>query len=159
MSSESRGSGTRRRMKLRSRDCSRLTTSEIRRSCSSAIGARQAAFFTYGCRRMKGCGYCRTVTLLRTVARTGHLDWSESDDVMKAVVMERYGTPDVLELRDVATPTPKADEVLVRVHAASLNDWDWGLLRGTPFILRILNGLYTPKVQISGCDSADRDEA
>ena len=46
---------------------------------------------------------------------------------MKAVVMERYGTPEVLELRDVATPTPKAGEVLVRVHAASVNDWDWGL--------------------------------
>ena len=51
---------------------------------------------------------------------------------MKAVVMDRYGTPDVLELRDVATPTPKADEVLVRVLAASVNDWDWGLLRGAP---------------------------
>ena len=54
MSSASRGSGTRRRMKLRSRDCSRLTTSEIRWSCSSAIGSRLTASFTYGCRRMKG---------------------------------------------------------------------------------------------------------
>ena len=73
--------------------------------------------------------------------------------------MERYGTPDVLELRDVATPTPKADEVLVRVHAASVNDWDWGLLRGTPFAIRILNGLVTPKVQIIGGDIAGRVEA
>jgi hypothetical protein len=48
--------------------------------------------------------------------------------LMKAVVMETYGTPDVLELRDVAKPTRKAGEVLVRVHAASVNDWDWGLL-------------------------------
>ena len=48
-------------------------------------------------------------------------------------MMESYGTPDVLELRDVAKPTPKAGEVLVRVHAASVNDWDWGMLRGTPF--------------------------
>jgi NADPH:quinone reductase-like Zn-dependent oxidoreductase len=78
---------------------------------------------------------------------------------MKAVVMERYGTPEVLELRDVATPTPKADEVLVRVHAASVNDWDWGLLRGTPFVIRILNGLFTPKVQIIGGDIAGRVEA
>jgi len=77
---------------------------------------------------------------------------------MKAVVMERYGTPEVLELRDVATPTPKADEVLVRVHAASVNDWDWGLLRGTPFVIRILNGLFTPKVQIIGGDIAGRVE-
>jgi len=77
---------------------------------------------------------------------------------MKAVVMKRYGTPDVLELRDVATPTPKAHEVLVRVHAASVNDWDWALLRGTSFLIRILNGLLTPKVQIIGCDIAGRVE-
>ena len=78
---------------------------------------------------------------------------------MKAVVMERYGTPDVLELRDVATPTPKADEVLVRVHAASVNDWDWGMLHGTPFMNRAFNGLFTPKVQIIGGDIAGRVEA
>ena len=78
---------------------------------------------------------------------------------MKAVVMERYGTPDVLELRDVATPTPKPNEVLVRVFAASVNDWDWGMLRGTSFLIRILNGLFTPKVRIIGCDIAGRVEA
>jgi NADPH:quinone reductase-like Zn-dependent oxidoreductase len=50
---------------------------------------------------------------------------------MKAVVMESYGTPDVLELRDVPKPTPKANEVLVRVHAASVNDWDWGMPAAT----------------------------
>ncbi|NIM51896.1 MAG: zinc-binding dehydrogenase [Gemmatimonadales bacterium] len=78
---------------------------------------------------------------------------------MKAVVMERYGTPDVLELRDVAKPTPKADEVLVRVHAASVNDWDWGLLQGTPFVNRMFSGLFRPKVRIIGCDIAGRVEA
>ncbi len=78
---------------------------------------------------------------------------------MKAMVMERYGRPDVLELRDVATPTPKAHEVLVRVHAASINDWDWGMLWGTSFIIRILNGFFTPKVRIIGCDIAGRVEA
>ena len=78
---------------------------------------------------------------------------------MKAVVMERYGTPEVLELRDVAKPTPKADQVLVRVHAASVNDWDWGLLQGTPFVNRMLNGLFTPKVRIIGGDIAGRVEA
>lgn len=72
--------------------------------------------------------------------------------------MERYGTPDVLELRDVARPTPKAREVLVRVHAASVNDWDWQMLRGTSFLIRILNGLFTPKVRIIGCDIAGRVE-
>src|ERR1035438_3279048 len=59
MSSASRGSITRRRMKLRNRDCSRTTTSEIRWSCSSAICSRLAMPFTYRCRRMSGYGYCR----------------------------------------------------------------------------------------------------
>ncbi len=78
---------------------------------------------------------------------------------MKAVVLERYGTPDVLELRDVAKPVPKANEVLVRVHAASVNDWDWGLLQGTPFMSRIFFGLLRPKVRIIGGDIAGRVEA
>ena len=78
---------------------------------------------------------------------------------MKAVVMGSYGTPDVLELRDVPKPTPKAREVLVRVHAASVNDWDWGLLQGAPFVIRMSNGLFTPKVKIIGCDIAGRVEA
>ncbi|HSD29866.1 MAG TPA: NAD(P)-dependent alcohol dehydrogenase [Vicinamibacteria bacterium] len=78
---------------------------------------------------------------------------------MKAAVMERYGTPDVLELRDVAAPIPNAGQVLVRVHAASINDWDWGLLHGTPFVNRVLNGLLTPKVRIIGCDIAGLVEA
>ncbi|HSL20325.1 MAG TPA: NAD(P)-dependent alcohol dehydrogenase [Vicinamibacterales bacterium] len=73
--------------------------------------------------------------------------------------MERYGTPEVLELRDVPTPTPRANEVLVRVHAASVNDWDWGLLRGTPFVIRILHGLFAPKVRIIGGDIAGHVEA
>jgi len=78
---------------------------------------------------------------------------------MKAVVMERYGTPDVLVMRDVPTPTPKANEVLVRVHAASINDWDYGLLLGTSLIGRMMSGLFTPKVRILGCDIAGRVEA
>ena len=49
---------------------------------------------------------------------------------MKALIRDRYGSPDVLEVREVERPYPKEGEVLVRVHAASLNDWDWGLLHG-----------------------------
>ena len=77
---------------------------------------------------------------------------------MKAVVMDSYGTPDVLELRDVAKPTLKADHVLVRVLAASINDWDWELLRGAP-LNRMFSGLFTPRVHILGCDFAGRVEA
>lgn len=78
---------------------------------------------------------------------------------MKAIVLERYGSPDILELRDVASPTPKADEVLVRVQAASVNDWDWVLVRGTPLASRLLHGLFTPRVQIPGADISGRVEA
>lgn len=78
---------------------------------------------------------------------------------MKAIVLERYGGPAALELREVDTPTPRAGEVLVRVRAASINDWDWGIVRGQEFIVRLLHGLSRPKVRIIGCDIAGRVEA
>jgi NADPH:quinone reductase-like Zn-dependent oxidoreductase len=77
---------------------------------------------------------------------------------MKAFVRDRYGPPDVLELRDVPTPAPKANQVLVRVLAASINDWDWGMLRGSPEN-RLLGGLLSPRVHVLGCDVAGRVEA
>ena len=52
---------------------------------------------------------------------------------MKALVFRKYGSPDSLEIQDVETPRPADDQVLVKVKAVSVNDWDWGLLCGTPF--------------------------
>lgn len=78
---------------------------------------------------------------------------------MKAMIHTKYGPPDVLELRDVEKPVPKNEEVLVRVHAASINDWDLGLLRGKPFVNRMLYGVRKPKVPILGCDIAGQVEA
>jgi len=78
---------------------------------------------------------------------------------MKAIVYTEYGSPDVLQLKEVEKPTPKDDEVLVRVHAASVNDWDWGLLRGKPFVNRLISGLLKPKIKILGSDVAGRVEA
>jgi NADPH:quinone reductase-like Zn-dependent oxidoreductase len=78
---------------------------------------------------------------------------------MKAIVFTKYGSPDVLELKEVEKPTPKDDEVLIRVHAASLNDWDWGALHGVPFANRLMFGLLYPKKQILGSDIAGRIEA
>jgi len=78
---------------------------------------------------------------------------------MKAVIFTKYGSPDVLELREVQKPAPKDDEVLVRVHAVSLNDWDVGALGGTDFVNRLIFGLVSPKKQILGSDVAGRVEA
>jgi NADPH:quinone reductase-like Zn-dependent oxidoreductase len=79
--------------------------------------------------------------------------------MMKAIVYTKYGLPDVLQLKEVEKPTPKDNEVLIKVHAASINSWDWGLLRGTPFVSRLFFGLLKPKIKILGCDIAGRVEA
>ncbi|MFC3577002.1 NAD(P)-dependent alcohol dehydrogenase [Streptomyces yaanensis] len=79
---------------------------------------------------------------------------------MKAVVQDRYGSPDVLELRDVDKPVPAADEVLVRVHAAAVNAYDWHALHGDPYVARVMAfGLPRPKAKIRGRDFAGRVEA
>jgi len=79
---------------------------------------------------------------------------------MKAIVYTEYGPPeDVLELKEVEKPTPKEDEVLVRVHAASVNHTDWHLLTGEPFVARLWSGLLKPKHKIPGGDIAGRVEA
>ena len=77
---------------------------------------------------------------------------------MKAILYHKYGTPDVLELKETDKPIPDDNEVLIKVHAASINDWDWGLLHGD-FINRLLNGLWKPKRKILGSDIAGRVEA
>lgn len=77
---------------------------------------------------------------------------------MKALIYTQYGTPGVLQLKEVEKPQPKDNEVLVRVHAVSLNDWDFGLLHGD-VVNRILNGLRKPKIQILGSDIAGIVEA
>jgi len=74
---------------------------------------------------------------------------------MKAIVYTRYGSPDVLELREVDRPVPKDDEVLVRVRAAGLNPYDWHFLRGLPYPMCLLTGLRKPKrATILGSDMA-----
>ncbi len=72
---------------------------------------------------------------------------------MNAVVYTRYGPPEVLALTEVPTPTPKDDEVLVKVHAVSLNASDWEVLRGKPLYSRI-GGLWRPARRILGSDIA-----
>jgi len=79
---------------------------------------------------------------------------------MKAIVIEKYGSPDVLQFKEVERPTPKDNQVLVRVQAASANPLDWHLMRGEPFIARLMGtGLLKPKSSKVGADVAGRVEA
>ena len=77
---------------------------------------------------------------------------------MKAIAHSRYGSPDVIEMRDVPKPVPADDEILVKVRAASVNRSDWEALTGTPFYAR-MNGLRKPRLQILGSDVAGCVEA
>jgi NADPH:quinone reductase-like Zn-dependent oxidoreductase len=78
---------------------------------------------------------------------------------MKAIVYTKYGPPDVLNLEEVREPTPRDDEVLIKVHAASANARDWRLLRADPFLVRLNLGLLKPKHNTLGSDIAGRVEA
>jgi NADPH:quinone reductase-like Zn-dependent oxidoreductase len=79
---------------------------------------------------------------------------------MKAIVYTKYGPPDVLQLKEVEKPALKDNEVLVKVHAASLNAYDWHLLKADPFLVRLMGGgLLKPKNKILGADMAGQVEA
>ena len=74
---------------------------------------------------------------------------------MRAIVSEQYGRPDILQLKEVDKPTPKEGEVLVKVHAASVNAYDWHLLTADIFLVRMMGGgLLKPKFSIPGADVA-----
>jgi len=83
--------------------------------------------------------------------------WKE---YMKAIVYEKYGPPEVLRLKEVEKPTPKDDELLIKVYAASINYIDWQVLTGTSYFIRLTTGsIRKPKHQILGDDLAGRVEA
>lgn len=79
---------------------------------------------------------------------------------MKAAIHHKYGSPDVIELVDIDMPNPRDDEVLVKVHAASINAYDWHLLTADIFLVRLMGGgLIKPKNTVIGADIAGRVEA
>ena len=79
---------------------------------------------------------------------------------MKAIICTKYGSPDVLQLQEVAKPAPQDDKVLIKIHAASVNARDWRMLRAKPFFIRLIpGGLLQPKNKILGGDVAGRVEA
>jgi NADPH:quinone reductase-like Zn-dependent oxidoreductase len=79
---------------------------------------------------------------------------------MKAIVQDKYGSADVLELRDVEKPQPGDDELLIRVHAAGVDPGVWHLMTGLPYLVRVMGyGLRKPKIRIRGTDVAGTVEA
>ncbi|MFT7586405.1 MAG: NADPH:quinone reductase-like Zn-dependent oxidoreductase [Cellvibrionaceae bacterium] len=78
---------------------------------------------------------------------------------MKVFIYEKYGSPEVLQLKELEKPTPKDDEVLVKVHAAAVNPLDWHFMRGTPYFMRLMVGFLKPKNKFLGVDMAGTVEA
>ncbi len=78
---------------------------------------------------------------------------------MKAIVITKYGSPDNLQLNEVTKPTPKENEVLIKIHATAVNDYDWSMMRGEPFLYRLMFGLFKPKNQVPGMELAGVVEA
>jgi NADPH:quinone reductase-like Zn-dependent oxidoreductase len=95
-----------------------------------------------------------------TTAATTARETKGRQTTMRAIVQDRYGDLDVLELRDIDRPVPKASEVLVRVHAAGLDRGVWHVMTGLPYMIRFIGfGVRRPKVRVRGMDLAGRVEA
>jgi NADPH:quinone reductase-like Zn-dependent oxidoreductase len=71
---------------------------------------------------------------------------------MQAIVLKKYGGPESLQLENIEKPCPKAGEVLVRVVSTSINDYDWSLMRGKPYLYRLMFGITTPQKKIPGME-------
>jgi NADPH:quinone reductase-like Zn-dependent oxidoreductase len=95
-----------------------------------------------------------------TTATTTARETKGRQTTMRAIVQDRYGDLDVLELRDIDRPVPKANEVLVRVHAAGLDRGVWHVMTGLPYLIRLVGfGVRRPRVRVRGMDLAGRVEA
>lgn len=79
---------------------------------------------------------------------------------MKAIICAKYGLPDVFELKEVEKPVPNENEILIKIHTASINAYDWRLMKAEPFMVRFMGGgVLKPKKQIPGVDISGRIEA
>ena len=78
---------------------------------------------------------------------------------MKAIIYSNYGSPDVLKCEEIEKPTPGDNQVLIKVHAASVNPLDWHFMRGMPYFLRLMAGLRKPKDRRLGVDVAGHIES
>src|ERR1700686_137454 len=91
---------------------------------------------------------------------TGNRSKTGSDLRMNAAVITRYGPPDVVQVREVGRPTPKDNEVLVRVRASTVSAADWRIRKADPFVVRFFSGLLRPtKIRIGGMELAGTVES
>lgn len=77
-----------------------------------------------------------------------------TDSLMTAIVQDRYGSADVLKLREIKRPRPRTDEVIVRVHAAGVDFGVWHLMEGLPYAVRLASGLRRPRNPVRGLELA-----
>ncbi|NKB34807.1 MAG: zinc-binding dehydrogenase [Pseudomonadales bacterium] len=78
---------------------------------------------------------------------------------MRAILLQKYGSENDLTFEQVDKPDPADDEVLVRVHASSVNDWELGIIEGKPYFMRVFLGFFKPKIKIMGTEVAGVVEA
>jgi NADPH:quinone reductase-like Zn-dependent oxidoreductase len=107
-----------------------------------------------------------TITLSALGLAVGHTsacgpaaEVSSQAELMKAIIYRCYGSPEVLELADVEKPIPADDELLVKIHAASVNPLDWHFMRGSPYLMRLSSGLGAPNGSSMGVDFSGTVEA
>ncbi len=79
--------------------------------------------------------------------------------LMKAIVYTKYGSPNVLELKETEKPVPNKNEVLIKVHATTVNRTDCATIRAKPFFMRIVTGAFKPKKKIPGTEFSGKIEA
>jgi len=99
------------------------------------------------------------VTLSYTKSCPQFADAGNEGDTMKSVRYYCYGSPEVLEYGDVPRPEPGDGELLVKVHAAGVNPYDWHFMRGSPYVMRLFAGIGAPKDPDMGVDFAGTVEA
>ena len=78
---------------------------------------------------------------------------------MKAAYRKKYGPPSTLKIKEVEIPKPKGNEILIKVHAATVNRTDCAVLSGKPFIMRLFTGLLKPNLPVTGTDFAGEIES
>jgi NADPH:quinone reductase-like Zn-dependent oxidoreductase len=101
---------------------------------------------------------CKSETDEESVGFLSGRSPARQEELMRAIVYHKYGSPKVLKLAEIATPVVGDDQVLVKVHAISVNPYDWHMMRGIPYLLRLQTGLFKPKNSGFGNDLAGRVE-